>query len=350
MPTRFVPTFSTSARTTSKPWPARPARCGRPASSIDRFRSTPSSCGCSRKIRSGRAGFSIFAKSGFLHCARQQRAAPVASASGVPHDAVFVLPQRSWSGFTSEFVKEHWQKLILSLAVLLIVVSSTVGAHILLGDLLWSPEGKCTLALAGTLLLAGLGAGLDHWGAGRAGRMMLVTTLIVVPIHFMLAGELRLLLQPPSLRLAFLGAIAVVLVVLVRWTSGRLAEPRGAWLLTASLLLISLGSAATTRGSPIAWALQFACFQFAPLVFLATVFAMGTRQWGRSEEEHREYVYTMFGVLGFALFSCLLRRCLCTAAAPGAVRHAGDAGRDFDRARCALARPVRARQEARGPL
>ena len=105
---------------------------------------------------------------------------------------------RSWSSFTSEFVKEHWQKLILSLAVLLIVVSSTVGAHILLGDLLWSPEGKCTLALAGTLLLAGLGAGLNRWGAARAGRMMLVTTLIVVPIHFMLAGELRLLLQPPS--------------------------------------------------------------------------------------------------------------------------------------------------------
>ena len=118
------------------------------------------------------------------------------SESTSPADAVFVPEERSWSGFTSEFVKEHWQKLILSLAVLLIVVSSTVGAHLLLGDLLWSPEGKCTLALAGTLLLAALGTGLERWGAGRAGRMMLVTTLIVVPIHFMLAGELRLLFQP----------------------------------------------------------------------------------------------------------------------------------------------------------
>jgi tetratricopeptide (TPR) repeat protein len=224
-----------------------------------------------------------------------------------PPDAVFIPAERSWSGFTSEFVKEHWQKLILSLAVLLIVVSSTVGAHLLLGDLLWSPEGKCTLALAGTLLLAALGTGLEHWGAGRAGRMMLVTTLIVVPIHFMLAGELRLLFQPPSLRLLFLAAIALVLVALVRWTSGRLAEPRGAWLLTASLLLISLGSAATTRGSSIAAHLQFACFLLAPLVFLATVFAMGKGQWGSSEAEHREYVFTMFGVLGFALFSCLIR-------------------------------------------
>ena len=224
-----------------------------------------------------------------------------------PAAAAFAPAERSWSGFTSELVKEHWQKLILSLAVLLIVVSSTVGAHLLLGDLLWSPEGKCTLALAGTLLLAALGTGLEHWGAGRAGRMMLVTTLIVVPIHFMLAGELRLLFQPPSMRLLFLCAIALVLVALVRWASGRLAEPRGAWLLTASLLLISLGSAATTRGSSIAADLQFACFLLAPLVFLATVFAMGKRQWGSSQAEHREYVFTMFGVLGFALFSCLIR-------------------------------------------
>jgi tetratricopeptide (TPR) repeat protein len=221
--------------------------------------------------------------------------------------AVYLAPERSWSSFTAEFVKEHWQKLILSLAVLLIVVSSTVGAHILLGDLLWSPEGKCTLALAGTLLLAALGTGLERWGASRAGRMMLVTTLIVVPIHFMLAGELRLLLQPPSLRLVFLGALLLVLVAMVRWVSGRLAEPAGARLLTASLLLISAGSAATTRGSTLAWNLQFASFQLAPLVFLATVFAMGTRQWGPSEKQHREFVYTLSGVLGFALFSCLFR-------------------------------------------
>jgi tetratricopeptide (TPR) repeat protein len=220
---------------------------------------------------------------------------------------VYVVPERSWSGFTAEFVKEHWQKLILSLAVLLIVVSSTVGAHILLGDLLWSPEGKCTLALAGTLLLAALGTGLERWGASRAGRMMLITTLIVVPIHFMLAGELRLLLQPPSLRLVFLGALLAVLVAMVRWVSGRLAGPAGARLMTASLLLISVGSAATTRGSTLAWNLQFASFQLAPLVFLATVFAMGARQWGPSEKQHREFVYTLFGVLGFALFSCLFR-------------------------------------------
>ena len=268
-------------------------------------------------------------------------------ASRLPPAAVFIPAERTWSGFTAEFVKEHWQKLILSLAVLLIVVSSTVGAHLLLGDLLWSPEGKCTLALAGTLLLAALGTGLEHWGAGRAGRMMLVTTLIVVPIHFMLAGELRLLFQPPSARLLFLGAIAIVLVCLVRWASGRLAEPKGAWLLTASLLLISLGSAATTRGSSVAAGLQFACFLLAPLVFLATVFAMGKRQWGSSQAEHREYVYTMFGVLGFALFSCLIRAGAYVLRLETALyRAAGHDWSDLGGARVPAARPVRARHEA----
>ena len=53
-------------------------------------------------------------------------------------------------------MKEHWQKLILCLAVLLIVVSSTVGAHLLLGDLLWSPMGNRALALVATLLFAAL--------------------------------------------------------------------------------------------------------------------------------------------------------------------------------------------------
>src|SRR6185312_6736948 len=105
-------------------------------------------------------------------------------------DALTAPPPRwSWSSFAAEFLEEHWQKLILCLAVLLIVVSSTVGAHLLLGPLLWQPAGKCALALVWTILFAALGAGLVRWGAERAGQMMLVATLIVVPIHFMLAGE-----------------------------------------------------------------------------------------------------------------------------------------------------------------
>ena len=83
-------------------------------------------------------------------------------------------PRWSWSSFAAEFLEEHWQKLILCLAVLLIVVSSTVGAHLLLGELLWSPAGKCALAMVWTILFAALGAGLIRWGAERAGQMMLV--------------------------------------------------------------------------------------------------------------------------------------------------------------------------------
>ena len=45
-----------------------------------------------------------------------------------------VEPAYSWSGVAGEFLLDHWQKLILCMAVLLIVVSSTVGAHLLLGD------------------------------------------------------------------------------------------------------------------------------------------------------------------------------------------------------------------------
>ncbi len=167
--------------------------------------------------------------------------------------------------------------------MLLIVVSSTVGAHLLLGDLLWSPVGKCALALVATLLFACLGAGLVRWGAGRAGRMMLIATLIVVPIHFMLAGEMKLLLKPPAPRHVFLAIDALALIAMVRWVSGMLARPAGARFLTIALLLLSIGSAATTRGSPIAWELQFASFQLSPLVFLASVWILGARRWGDIE-------------------------------------------------------------------
>jgi hypothetical protein len=216
-------------------------------------------------------------------------------------------PPISWSSFAGEFLKEHSQELLLCLAVLLIVVSSTVGAHLLLGDLLWSPMGKCTLAMVATLLFAAFGAGLLSWGANRAGRMMLVATLIVVPIHFMLVGEMKLLHQPSAARLAFLVTEGIVLIAMVRWVSGMLAQPAGARFLTAALLLLSVGSAASARDSPMAWEVQFASFQLSPLVFLGAVWALGARRWGNTNNEHREFVITMLGLLGFALAACLVR-------------------------------------------
>ena len=87
---------------------------------------------------------------------RRSRPGPSLTGSTPPRTDEIASPPPpiSWSSFAGEFLKEHAQELLLCLAVLLIVVSSTVGAHMLLGDLLWSPVGKCTLAMVGTLLFA----------------------------------------------------------------------------------------------------------------------------------------------------------------------------------------------------
>ena len=127
-------------------------------------------------------------------------------------------PSWSWSSIAAEFLEEHWQKLILCLAVLLIVVSSTVGGTCLLGPLLWVPAGTCAMALVWTVAFAALGRGLIGWGAERAGRMMLVATLMVVPIHFMLAGELKLVTVP---------SVSGLIVAARRRARARGARPHG---------------------------------------------------------------------------------------------------------------------------
>ena len=107
--------------------------------------------------------------------------------------------------------------------------------------------------------------------------------------------------------MAFLAIEGVALV-----GDGALGErharaPAGARFLTASLLLLSVGSATTARGSPMAWEVQFASFQLSPLVFLGAVWALGARRWGETSKEHRDFVYMMLGLLGFALVACLVR-------------------------------------------
>jgi tetratricopeptide (TPR) repeat protein len=216
-------------------------------------------------------------------------------------------PRFSWSAFAGEFLQEHWQKLILCLAVLLIVVSSTVAAHLLLGPLLWSPAGKCALALMGTLMFAALGAGLVRWGAERAGQMMLVATLIIVPIHFMLAGELKLLTEPSAFGLGLLAVDGLALVGLVRMVSGMLVPRDEARFLTIALLLLSTGSAATAPGAPVPWGWQFAAFQAPAVVFLGAVWALGARRWGASPEAYRQFATLVLGLLGFAGLACLIR-------------------------------------------
>ncbi|MGO9913696.1 MAG: hypothetical protein ACLQIB_03135 [Isosphaeraceae bacterium] len=216
-------------------------------------------------------------------------------------------PRFSWASVAREFLEEHWQKLLLCLAVLLIVVSSTVGADLLLGGLLSAPASICALALVYTSTFAALGAALARWGATRAGQMMLITTLAVVPIHFMLAGELKLLADASFWNLGVLLLDGLGLWVLAGGVS-RLLLPRAqARFLAAALLFLSAGSALAGRGSPLPWGWQFAAFQVPALVFLGAVWALGARSWGGAPEEKRQFAYLVWGLLGFALLACLIR-------------------------------------------
>ena len=109
------------------------------------------------------------------------------------------------------------------------------------------------------------------------------------------------------MNVAFLAIEGAVLVAMVRWVSGMLAPAANARFLTAALLLLSLGTAATTRGSPTASGLQLASFELSPLVFLGAVWTLGARRWGATSEQHRDFVYMALGLLGFALIACLAR-------------------------------------------
>ena len=182
-------------------------------------------------------------------------------------------PPFSWSNVAGEFLLDHWQKLILCMAVLLIVVSSTVGAHLLLGEKLWSPVGKCSLAMVATLMFAGLGKVLVRWGAERAGQMMLVTTLIVVPIHFMLAGELRLVLEPSALRLGGFAIQVAALLGLSVAVAGMLVPRKDSWYLAVPLILMSVFNATMARHVAGPWEWQFAAFQRPP-------WCLSVRCWG----------------------------------------------------------------------
>ncbi len=224
-----------------------------------------------------------------------------------PPPAPAPAPSWSWSSIAAEFLEEHWQKLILCLAVLLIVVSSTVGAHVLLGPLLWLPAGTCAMALVWTIAFAALGWGLIQWGAERAGQMMLVATLMVVPIHFMLAGELKLVTVPTVSGLIAAVVDGAALIALVRAVAGMLVPRSQARFLATALLLMSVGSVATARGSPVPWGWQFAAFQAPAVVFLGAAWVLGMRRWGESDESHRKFTILALGLLGLAFLACTAR-------------------------------------------
>jgi hypothetical protein len=216
-------------------------------------------------------------------------------------------PALSWSTIAGEFLQDHWQKLFLCLAVLLIVVSSNVGAYQLLGPKLWSPVGKCMLALVYTAMFAGFGAGLVKWGAERSGRIMLLTTLFVVPADFMLAGQMKLLTEPSASRLAVLGLDVVALFLLIRLVASRMGMKQGGLSLSIALFALSVFNVAVAPGLTWPWSWQFAMFLAPAFVFLAAVSWAITRLQSHPLEGRHETTYFVLGIFVFAFLTGAIR-------------------------------------------
>lgn len=227
-------------------------------------------------------------------------------APGIPETAP-TPPRLTWSSFAGEFVEDHWQKLILCLAVLLIVVSSNVGAYQVLGPKLWSPIGKCVLALVYTAMFAGFGVGLVRWGAERAGRIMLLTTLIVVPANFMLAGEMKLLTEPSASRLLVLAFDVSALFLLIRLLVSSLGWKEGGRALSAWLFVLCAFNLTSAPGVAWPWAWQFALFLAPAAVLLGTVAWLNTRVKRETFEAESEKVYFALGLFAFTFLTGVIR-------------------------------------------
>ncbi|MFO0907289.1 MAG: hypothetical protein U0794_02825 [Isosphaeraceae bacterium] len=235
------------------------------------------------------------------------RAAPPVSSPELPE-----LPQSmptgvSWSEIAGELLQDHWQKLILCLAVLLIVVSSNVGAYQLLGPVIWSPVGKSILAIVYTSMIAAFGAGLVRWGAERAGRIMLLTTLVLVPANFMLAGEMKLAGSPSPFELAILGVDSLLLFLLVRAVGWALGVSRSAWILSSWLFGLCVFNAAVAPGSPWPWSWQFATFLAPGIVYLGSVSWLNRRYVPDEHLDPLETTYAGLGLLSFAYLTGIIR-------------------------------------------
>jgi hypothetical protein len=218
-----------------------------------------------------------------------------------------VRPRLRWSDLGREFLEDHWQKLILCLAVLLIVVSSNLGAYQLLGPQVWSPIGKCVLALVYSTLFALLGVWLVRWGARRAGRIMLLTTLIVVPANFMLIGQMRLLTEPSLSRLAVLAVDAAALFALIRVVAKSLGLPYGAGFLATALFALSAFNAAIPPAPWWPWEWMFTAFLAPALVLLGATFRVTDLAEGEPSEERFEATYFALALLSFAFVTGLVR-------------------------------------------
>ena len=236
--------------------------------------------------------------------ARQAMASPSATP---PPRPVPSIPKISWSEISSQFLQAHWQKLILCLAVLLIVVSSNMGAYQLLGPKLWSPIGKCILALVYTGMFTGFGAGLARWGAQRAGRIMLLTTLVMIPANFMLVGEMRLLTEPSASRMLVFALDALALFLLIQLVLWSLDWKHGGKLFGVIFLVQCAFNAGSSPG--LEWQLgwQVALLLAPALVFLAAVIWVGTSFQEKQVEDRAEITYFALAIFSFAFLTGLIR-------------------------------------------
>ncbi len=219
--------------------------------------------------------------------------------------SVPLVPKVSWPKVAGEFVEVHWQKLLLGLAVPLIIVSSTAVAANMLGDQLWRPEGKCLLALGYTLAFAFFGRGVVRWGADRAGRIMLLTTLFIVPVNFTLAGELPTLAERSPLAFAVLGIVAFVLMGLC-WRLCAVLKTSGGNVTPVALIALGLMTAMTPRGASFSWG--FTGFIGTAVIFAVAVSRLNLRLRRREEEEEDPSgPYFALGLLGFTYAWSIIR-------------------------------------------
>jgi hypothetical protein len=186
----------------------------------------------------------------------------------IAHETTPNAPRFTWTSVAAEFLEEQWQKLIMALAVVLIVVSTTVGAAILLGDLLWRPEGKVLLAVAYTSFFAASARGLIRWGAERAGRILSLTTLLMLPVDFALVGEMPVFATNSTIGFGVLSISLIAFALIGKKLWPALNVPGGQRTFLAFLAL-GLIDALTPRNAPFNWG--FISMVLTSAIFLASI-------------------------------------------------------------------------------
>ena len=133
---------------------------------------------------------------------------------------------------------------------------------------------------------------------------MLATGLIVIPVNFVLLGELRLLAGASLLEMGLVAVAAGLLLALARGVVGALgfASP-GAF--AGAFFALASFNAGASRGMP--FEAGFAVFLAPSVVFLGAVAWLNGRKKGAGEGPRADLAYLEFGLLAFAFGLGILR-------------------------------------------